>query len=96
MEIQKKTLELLKKALWSTTVTDAQYFAACSISSSLSSGVKDVEIAWSRYETALASKKQSPINKRKFKDLYKELVKSDVRHVVHYLSATATSVPQSV
>lgn len=96
MDIQKETNELLKKALWSTNVTEDQVRAARSIAISIATNANNVDSAWQRYEASLVGTKSSPINKRKFKDLFKELTKTEVRYIVHYLSATSSPKPQAV
>ena len=87
MEIQKKTTELLKKILWADTITTAQLAAAQSASASIEKGVTDPEVAWTAYETTVAARKLTPMKKRKFQELLRELAKPANRDVVHYCAS---------
>ena len=84
MEIQKKTVELLLKVLWTDKLTATQWTAAQSAATSISKNVPDMDTAWAAYEKLATDRKLAPIKKRKFQELLRELTKPANRDVVHY------------
>lgn len=88
MEIQKRTVDFLKKVLWTDKVTNDQLFATRQVATAIEKNV-DVESAWASYETNVAGTKLSILKKRKFFDLFRELSKPENRDIVHYSTAVA-------
>lgn len=90
MSLEKNAEALLKKALWTTTLTEDQLAAARLIALPVSQGVRDPDKVYNLYHArAQVIPKHRPMQKRKVVDLYKVLILSENRPILNHLVATS-------
>lgn len=90
MSLEKNAEDLLKKALWTTTLTEDQVVAARIIAIPVSQGILDADKVYNHYNVRAQSiPKHRPMQKRKVVDLYKALILSENRPILNHLVATS-------